>query len=99
MKCPCCNGSGEIKEHAPVYLSPMQFKVYDTIRRSPHGITGPRLVDKVYADRHDGGPDYASVSVHVMIKRINDKLKGKKQQIWATNRGRGGVFKLVHDVV
>lgn len=99
MKCPCCNGTGKIMPYAPVHLPPMQFKVYDIVRRSKYGITGPELVNKVYAGHIDGGPLYASVSVHVMIKRINDKLAGKGQRIWATNRGRGGTFKLVHDVV
>lgn len=94
VKCPCCDGTGQIEERAPVPLSPLQFKVYDIIRKSVHGITGPHLVDRVYADRSDGGPDFASVSVHVMIKRINDKLKPHGQRLGATNRGIGGIFRL-----
>ena len=59
MRCPCCNGAGEIEPQAPVALTPLQFKIYEAVRRSARGISGPELVSRVYADRIDGGPQGA----------------------------------------
>lgn len=95
IKCPCCQGSGKIEEQAPVHLSPMQFKIYDIVRKSKYGIEGSRLVDKVYADREDGGPDNASISVHVSISILNRRLAPVKQRVGCHARGRGGIYKLV----
>lgn len=72
----------------------MQAKIYDTVRRQKQGITPADLVTKVYEDHADGGPDFAAVSVRVMIKRINDKLKSSHERIRATNKGLGAVLYL-----
>lgn len=72
----------------------MQAKIYDVVRRQKHGITNADLVTKVYEDHADGGPDFAAVSVRVMIKRINDKLARHNQRIRATNHGLGAVLYL-----
>lgn len=97
--CPCCNGIGEIEQKSPVQLTPMQFRIYDIVRRSPHGIEGPQLVDRVYADRADGGPDFASRSVHVQIKNMNERLAMAQENIHASSRGRGGLYRLYKNVV
>ena len=94
MKCPCCNGTGTIEEGPPIPLPVMQAKIYDIVRRQKQGITNPDLVTKVYEDHADGGPDFAAVSVRVMIKRINDKLVSCNQRIRATNKGLGAVLYL-----
>lgn len=72
--CPCCGGTGRIEEKAPVPLPPMQFRIYDVVRRAKHGISGPRLIDAVYADRSDGGPEFAEQSVYVQIRNLNRRL-------------------------
>ena len=36
MRCPCCDGSGEIELASPVPLTPMEFRVWDAVRRSVH---------------------------------------------------------------
>jgi cyanate lyase len=74
MKCPCCDGTGEIEEKAPVALSPMQFRVYDIVRRSKYGIAGKDLVTRMYGDRDDGGPITAEISMHVIVNRLNERL-------------------------
>jgi hypothetical protein len=99
IPCPCCQGAGEIEELAPVDLPPMQFKIYDIVRKAKHGISGPRLINKVYEHRRDGGPEYAAISVHVQVINLNKKLAVVGQRVNATHRGTGGVYKLFHDVV
>lgn len=92
IKCPCCDGTGTIEEGPPIPLPVMQAKIYDIVRRQKQGITSADLVTKVYEDHADGGPDFAAISVRVMIKRINDKLKSCNQRIRATNKGLGAVL-------
>lgn len=98
VTCPCCNGAGEIEPEAPVRLTPLQFKIYDIVRKSKHGILGPDLVRKVYADRADGGPDWASTSIHVQIKNMNGRLAVVGQMVRSDTRGVGGRFWLRHVV-
>lgn len=94
--CPCCLGKGEIEERSPVHLSPMQFKIWDVVRRSKHGITGPDLTGKVYADKEDGGPLNANISVHVQIVKANIRLAPAKQRIVSTGGGPGALYRLKH---
>jgi hypothetical protein len=94
ITCPCCGGRGEIEERAPVELQGLQFKIYDEVRRHPYGIETPKLVDRIYADRIDGGPDSALKTIHVMVWRLNAKLRPAGQRIYGTARGTGSVYKL-----
>jgi len=88
IPCPCCDGKGEIEERSPVPLSPLQFKIYDAVRRAKYGIDGSHLVSIVYNDRKDGGPDFAASSVRVTIHRINKKLQKVGRRI-SSNRRQG----------
>lgn len=80
---------------APVHLSPLEYRIYDIVRKSKYGIPGPRLIDRVYADREDGGPDTAATSVYVTIKKANRKLKPAGIKIAGTTPGRGAVYKIM----
>jgi hypothetical protein len=95
IPCPCCGGRGEIEERAPVELVGLQFKIFDEVRRHPHGIDTPKLVDCIYADRIDGGPDSALKTIHVMVWQLNRKLAKAGLRVANTARsGGGGVYKL-----
>lgn len=94
IKCPCCHGIGLVEEEAPVPLTPIQQKIYDIVRSAKHGIDGPTLVNRVYADREDGGPEFASVCVHMTIMRMNKRLLPANIKIGATHRGVGGKFRV-----
>lgn len=96
MKCPCCQGSGVIPDQAPVHLSPLQLRIYDIVRKHRYGISGPMLADRVYADREDGGPDSAKVSICVQIVRANKRLVPAGQKITC---GNGKLYRLERDVV
>jgi hypothetical protein len=87
-------GKGEIEERAPVPLSPIQFRIYDIVRRSKYGIPGTALVDRVYAHRSDGGPINAYNSVQVQIKRANERLAKAGIRITSETHGEGGGYRL-----
>jgi hypothetical protein len=95
MKCPCCNGVGEIEDAAPVHLSPMEHRIWNTVRRSKHGITITDLTAHVYADRPDGGPISARHCIWVLTHAANKRLAAAKQRITAT-KGHGSVYRLEH---
>ena len=92
IKCPCCNGTGEIEPHTPVYLSRMQSRVWHFVRTAGAGIEGEKLVAKVYADDVDGGPLTARRSISVIINKANQRLAKAGQRIVA----RGTVYRLEH---
>jgi hypothetical protein len=56
LTCPCCGGTGAIEAASPVPLTPLQFRLWDALRRSPEGLACAELTERVYADRPDGGP-------------------------------------------
>ena len=89
MKCPCCNGTGKV-DGPPVHMSPMQNRVWDIVRHAADGIESAALIDRIYADRADGGPAYASKTVHVAICRLNKRLRLVDQRI----HGVGSVYRL-----
>lgn len=96
MKCPCCNGSGEVDDDvSPVHLSPLQFRIWDIVRKSPHGISIRDLVDRVYIDREDGGPEYATRCVWRTVWNANRRLAVVDQRIVST-KGWGSLYRLEH---
>lgn len=92
ITCPCCAGKGEIDDVPPVPLTPMQLKIFNAVKRSPHGVGGDRLVDVIYADRVDGGPEYARVSLSVLIINANARLKAAGVEITTRVNGRRSLF-------
>jgi hypothetical protein len=52
---------------------PVTGKIFDALRDHPHGLTIHELVGIVYADRDDGGPEYAMTCLHarmVTMRRV-----------------------------
>lgn len=95
IPCPCCQGSGEIEERpkGPECLSPTALRIWEIVRRR-NGISGPDLVNLIYADRANGGPVNARKSVHVTICKANKLLAAEGVQIKGTG-GRGSTYHLV----
>lgn len=87
ITCPCCFGTGRIEEQSPVPLTPLQFLIYDKVRRSKYGITGSDLVKSIYEDRIDGGPEWAQASMATTIFRLNVRLKLVGQRVRSGNGG------------
>ena len=90
MKCPCCNGTGEVAEEtvqpAPVPMTRLQFRIWDILRRSD-GINISALVGRTYANRADGGPEHARESVYVTISKLNRRLAPIGQKIVSLRTG------------
>jgi len=74
ITCPCCFGTGQIEQQAPVPLARQQFQIFDIVRRSQYGITTPAIADRLYADHPDGGPISGHKGVQTQIVQINRKL-------------------------
>jgi hypothetical protein len=86
--CPACNGAGHIS------LTKMQFKIWDALRKAvPYGIETRDLVNIVYGDRADGGPENARNCIWAHAYHANKKLAGIGQRIVSTG-GPGSVYKL-----
>jgi hypothetical protein len=87
MICPCCGGSGVLP------LTPLEFKVWDTLRRAPDGLACVDLTARIYADRADGGPISGTHCVWSHAFRANKKLAAIGQRIVASG-GPGSIYRL-----
>lgn len=86
MKCPCCEQDlverpdllfsetwrAIIRYGICVELSPLQFNIINAVRRRAR--TNTDLIELLYSDRSDGGPDTAKNVIHVTIHAMNRKL-------------------------
>lgn len=90
--CPCCAGKGEIEGDAYELLTPMQKRIYAAIRDNAGKLGGERLINMLYGDRFDGGPDYPWDSIHVTIHNMNKLLAPLGQRIRASRRGPGATY-------
>jgi hypothetical protein len=94
MKCPCCQGTGKIDEIPESLLSPMQLKIYQSIRDSSKGIGGEELIRILYGHRYDGGPDWPWDSIHVTIYNMNKRLAIVGQRVCSNRRGAGAIYRI-----
>jgi hypothetical protein len=63
-------------------MGEIQGRLYDRVQRSGrYGVNRGALVDYVYSDREDGGPDNASRSLDVHLLYLNRKLRPIRQEI------------------
>jgi hypothetical protein len=69
-------------------------RIVDAIANRPAGITRAELLDVVYADDVDGGPDNAN-TISVLIKRANAELAPQGYRIEPAWRGRGARYRLI----
>ena len=68
---------------------------YDYIARNPQGVTRYQILDHVYADDPDGGPNGHNI-VCVTIKHINAKLEKHGHRIRIRGSGGpGSIYKVV----
>ncbi len=80
-------------ERPPPKLSPMQSKIYNALKRAgPSGLPTERLVNIMYADDVNGGPENYMATVYTTIYQANKRLKPARQRI----RGTWGHYALEH---
>ncbi len=72
---------------------PVRQRIVDAIASRPDGITRAELLDVVYADDIDGGPDNPN-TVSVLIHHANEELAARGYRIEPAWRGRGARYRL-----
>jgi hypothetical protein len=89
--CKCC---GQLIPPALLFPNcPRRQRVYDFIARHPEGVSAQQVLDNVYADDVNGGPDSGNKVVHVFVWYINKVLKSKGLKI-STSFGPSAVYTL-----
>jgi len=92
--CPTCN-----RPYPPkIQVGGLRRQaIVDFISRRPEGATYEQIINHVYADDPNGGPDCRH-GVAVMVYIANEKLKNSNSEfrIRATG-GPGGVYRIVHE--
>ncbi len=54
----------------------VQSRIMDALTEAgDKGLTARELVEKIYGDREDGGPEWADTVVYVTAKRLRDRKK------------------------
>jgi hypothetical protein len=76
---------------------PIRQRIVDLVANRPDGITRSEILETVYADDIDGGPDSPN-TVCVLIKRANEELATQGFRIEPTWLGRGARYRLVRVV-
>ncbi len=90
--CECC---GQIIPPAIGALDNMRVKkrIYECVARHPEGVSRSEIIESVYADDPDGGPEFANV-ISVHVARINKLIEREGVRIHST-RGPHAVYRLV----
>ena len=95
MKVPVCKCCGHplVSDEIGVVLTPLQRRIFNVVKRAgTAGISGGDIMDEVYANTRDGGPDSTNIIAVVAgqankrLSQFNVKIRGK--------RGVGGRFTL-----
>ena len=82
----------------PLIVSgPVRQRIVDTIANRPDGITRAELLNAVYADDVDGGPDNPN-TIAVLIKHANAELAPQGYRIAPAWRGRGARYRMIRTV-
>lgn len=81
-----------VRGDSEVLLSRTQFRLFVLVAKARHGITPQHLVDALYADDPNGGPNTGRRAVCVQRVIANRKLKPLGICIESTGRGRAGGF-------
>jgi DNA-binding response OmpR family regulator len=90
-RCECC---GQIIPPKQLFDGkPVKQRIYDYIAKHPEGVTREQILDFVWADDIDGGPEFKNiVSVHI------EKMRPILIEIGLTitrSRGPGSTYRLV----
>jgi hypothetical protein len=80
--CPHCGQVLPLKVACPVPFSGYKRMLFQLIAKAgEHGISVSRLIDRLYADRDDGGPHDPSNSICSLLCQMNRELKPHDMQI------------------
>jgi hypothetical protein len=89
--CPKCRGSGVVKLES---VGKLPSRIYEAVAKAgQRGVEIDKIIDFAYADREDGGPLNAMMTVQVTICRVNKMLKGHR--IKASRKGIGARYRVI----
>jgi DNA-binding response OmpR family regulator len=71
---------------------PIKRRIYEFVAAHPEGVTRQQIIDSVYADDIDGGPEFANV-VSVHVKAMRPILEREGLTITCA-RGPGATYRL-----
>jgi hypothetical protein len=77
-----------------VVHGPVRQRIVDVIANRPDGITRAELLDVVYGDDPNGGPDNPN-TICVLINHANEELAAQGWHIAPARLGRGARYRLV----
>jgi hypothetical protein len=89
--CPACHRPFPPKL---IVHGPVRQRIVNAIANRPDGITRRELIDLIYADDIDGGPDNPN-TISVLIKYANAELGAQGFRIEPTWLGRGARYRLI----
>lgn len=94
-RCPTC-GRNWHKQFGAYKLSHQQNSIFEIVEAAgKRGISSPDLLEKLYADREDGGPLFAKECMYTTINRINKKIARSGKRIERkTKNGVTGIYVL-----
>lgn len=93
MKVPVCKCCGHpiVADEIGVVLTPLQRRIFNVVRSAgAAGIRGKDVMDIVYANVSDGGPDSTNI-IAVVANQMNRRLAQFSLKIQG-RRGPGGLF-------
>ena len=85
-RCECCH---QIIPPEIVLSGKITRAIYEYIASHPNGVQMRQITDYVYQDDPSGGPDFADISVSVLIRKINRTLKSYGLKIGSYRKHSG----------
>src|SRR3954469_9602221 len=93
MKVPVCKCCGHpiVSDEIWVVLTPLQRRIFNIVKRAgTAGISGKDIMEDVYANTINGGPDSTNI-IAVVANQANRRLEQFSLKIQG-RRGPGGLF-------
>jgi DNA-binding response OmpR family regulator len=93
MKITHCRQCGQVIPPQNLFRDqPVKQRIYEFIAAHPEGVTRRQIMDHVWAEDIDGGPEFANV-VSVHIKRMRPILEREGVTIFCA-RGPGASYRI-----
>jgi len=88
IACPTCGQDIEQPPDDPLILTKYQGIIFRALSKRPRETT--ELIDILYSDDPNGGPDHPEVTIRSLISQMNRVLKEHNLRVWNVGHGRGG---------
>lgn len=91
-RCACCGQIIPPADH-PFRNAEVKRRIYDAISKHPEGLNRRQVIEMVYGDDPNGGPEEMNV-ISVHVQKMNERLLDKGVKI-ASSGGPYSVYRLV----